>query len=114
MNKAPKDTFLGRCKKCKAAYRLVAPITRRVEAQLGYGRTERKVYRQLPDGSTQEGYSTLWIKCSCGRPGLVELGLIVGSTSTKHVCGKRCLNATGPSCECSCSGENHGSGHAHV
>jgi hypothetical protein len=27
-------------------------------------------------------------------------------------CGGKCLNASGPSCECSCSGKNHGAGHA--
>lgn len=27
------------------------------------------------------------------------------------VCGGKCMNATGPSCDCSCGGMNHGAGH---
>ena len=25
-----------------------------------------------------------------------------------HKCGARCMNSTGPNCECSCGGKNHG------
>lgn len=32
------------------------------------------------------------------------------SDSKRHVCGSRCTNATGPSCDCRCRGANHGSG----
>lgn len=28
-------------------------------------------------------------------------------------CSARCTGATGPACDCSCGGENHGSRHAH-
>jgi hypothetical protein len=31
---------------------------------------------------------------------------------TDAKCGARCRNAVGPSCDCSCGGENHGMGHA--
>jgi len=27
-------------------------------------------------------------------------------------CNAKCMNATGPNCECSCAGENHGGAHA--
>ncbi len=27
-----------------------------------------------------------------------------------HECSGKCINATGPSCECQCGGSNHGSG----
>jgi hypothetical protein len=30
------------------------------------------------------------------------------SHNPRKVCNARCMNATGPSCDCSCSGENHG------
>lgn len=30
--------------------------------------------------------------------------------SKRHMCGSRCTNATGPSCDCRCRGANHGSG----
>lgn len=36
---------------------------------------------------------------------------IDGKISDVHVCDARCLNATGPNCECSCGGANHGKNH---
>lgn len=32
-----------------------------------------------------------------------------GKKNSKHTCGARCTNATGPSCDCRCKGANHGS-----
>ena len=43
---------------------------------------------------------------------LATFAPVQGSFSEAHKCGARCLNATGPSCECQCGGERHGSGHA--
>lgn len=34
-----------------------------------------------------------------------------GSFVEEKVCGGKCMNATGPSCDCSCGGMNHGRGH---
>lgn len=31
---------------------------------------------------------------------------------TDETCGSKCLSATGPVCECSCDGANHGSNHS--
>lgn len=36
-----------------------------------------------------------------------------GSYSESHKCDARCMNATGPNCECACGGANHGRA-AHV
>lgn len=33
-----------------------------------------------------------------------------GRKKSKHECGARCTNATGPNCDCKCKGKNHGSG----
>lgn len=33
---------------------------------------------------------------------------IVGRISTVHTCGAKCRSSKGPSCDCSCGGENHG------
>ena len=33
-----------------------------------------------------------------------------GKFSRAHVCDVRCMTATGPDCECSCGGANHGRG----
>lgn len=31
--------------------------------------------------------------------------------NTEKVCNGKCMGATGPACDCSCGGENHGRGH---
>lgn len=36
--------------------------------------------------------------------------VVVGAT-TDHKCDARCTGSTGPVCDCSCGGKNHGSGH---
>lgn len=50
--------------------------------------------------------------CGCGA--LLGMKIVEGSYSEAHNCGPRCRNAVGPSCECSCAGENHGAGHGTV
>lgn len=32
----------------------------------------------------------------------------IHARKTAHKCDARCINATGPNCNCSCGGENHG------
>lgn len=32
------------------------------------------------------------------------------NAAERHECGPRCMGATGPNCECSCGGANHGAG----
>ncbi len=50
-------------------------------------------------------------RCSnltCSR--FVHVKLVTeGSKASKHTCGARCVNATGPMCDCKCRGANHGS-----
>lgn len=51
-----------------------------------------------------------YVSCKCGAA-VRSFSALVGRFSEKHVCGAKCLNSKGPSCECSCGGANHGSGH---
>jgi hypothetical protein len=46
--------------------------------------------------------------CCSGKRVRVEQILAVVSNVK---CGARCTNAVGPSCDCSCGGANHSSGH---
>lgn len=46
------------------------------------------------------------VKCVCGR--LVSLLPVLGKYVAGKVCNAKCMAATGPSCECSCAGKNHG------
>ena len=47
--------------------------------------------------------------CTCGRDVYPET--VNGTMNPDVKCSARCQDATGPSCECSCGGENHGAGH---
>ena len=42
------------------------------------------------------------------------LKVVQGSFSASVKCGGKCRNAVGPSCDCSCNGQNHGSGHTAI
>lgn len=48
-----------------------------------------------------------WIDCPCGSFGQARYMSITIKESTK--CGGRCTSSTGPVCNCSCGGHNHGS-----
>ena len=52
---------------------------------------------------------TLQALCSCGKGSLI--GKRVSGTHSEKVCGAKCLGATGPNCDCSCGGRNHGGAH---
>lgn len=38
----------------------------------------------------------------------LSITVIKGMVNLDKTCDGRCMNATGPNCECSCGGENHG------
>jgi hypothetical protein len=70
--------FFGKCKGCKALTRI----------------------DQAPTS-----FPTIRIECACGE--MVTAKQVFGSVSDTP-CDGRCMNATGPDCECSCGGHNHG------
>ena len=49
----------------------------------------------------------------CGGHG-ATFKVVQGSFSAGIKCGGKCRNAVGPSCDCQCSGANHGSGHVAI
>ncbi len=42
----------------------------------------------------------------CGRDAIAKT--VEGRFSETHLCNAKCTGATGPSCDCSCGGKNHG------
>ena len=46
-------------------------------------------------------------RCICSRFVLLRK-VVEGTKNSKHTCGARCTNATGPNCDCRCKGANHG------
>lgn len=57
-------------------------------------------YGQAPCGTHPETGRLTWVTRS----------IEYSRTPSRHKCGSRCMNARGPSCECSCGGANHGRG----
>jgi hypothetical protein len=111
---AKTNLFIGRCKVCKTTRRIEAPVAQKYEVQLGYGRTEIRVRRVLPDGKTVEGNWRFHVPCNVcpprngfGYTRSVEFNLILGRV-TDHECNAKCMASTGHVCECSCGGANHG------
>lgn len=50
--------------------------------------------------------------CKCGAR--VALKEVQARRITEHVCGAKCMASTGPSCDCSCGGANHGRSYSAV
>lgn len=51
------------------------------------------------------------MSATCPDHGPFRLDHVWGVKVEKVKCGAMCRNAVGPSCDCSCGGANHGSGH---
>lgn len=51
---------------------------------------------------------TLQGRCECGG---TLIGRRVTGYKSDKACGSKCMGATGPSCDCSCGGRNHGGSH---
>ena len=52
-----------------------------------------------------------WIRCACGANAFAKYMNV--RIVAEKTCNGICMGATGPSCSCSCGGENHGSHHAY-
>jgi hypothetical protein len=97
---AKRTTWIAKCSACKTATRAesVGQAFRLGKGEYRWGLTPGPVY-------TNAG--GIVIDCrACGRPRYAKQ--IVGRYSARHTCGARCMASTGPSCECSCGGKNHG------
>jgi hypothetical protein len=46
----------------------------------------------------------------CGQHHPAQRFIRFAKTPSLHKCDARCMGATGPNCECSCGGKNHGRG----
>jgi hypothetical protein len=50
------------------------------------------------------------VRCACGAEALIRF-MKVRVIETR-ACNGVCMGSTGPSCDCSCGGRNHGKNHA--
>lgn len=78
--------WIGRCPKCKA----VVKIEETAEQTVSGWWIEHTRRRACP---------------ACGGHGILKM--VMGTVSDRK-CNATCQNAKGPSCDCSCGGENHG------
>ncbi len=105
--------WIGRCRACKASRKLEGTIV----IALGTSRTHNHTGDRAALGFDGKVYTTrtigyadlILVRCTgCVRFVLVKL-VTEGTKESKHTCGARCVNATGPMCDCKCKGANHGS-----
>lgn len=108
--------FVGSCKKCKTGAALdvqetVTTTTGTYRTPQGFEMvrtTYRYAYNQAGYGSYSESLKIVSTVAGCGHK--VALKRVQGVV-TDHVCNAKCMSSTGPVCECSCGGKNHGAGH---
>ncbi len=101
--------WIGRCKKCGQTHKVEGRVMQ------GYGRSDGG----SPSAVIVENISGLVyivtdgpsrVTVPCGDHWVVLRRVEEGTKASKHECGARCTNATGPNCDCRCRGKNHGSG----
>jgi len=100
--------WIGRCKRCGATHKLEGRLTTAHASS-----PPRHDYVIVTGdgaayltGAQGTDLSTVVVRCNdhwC-RLCLVR----EGTKKSKHECGARCTNATGPNCDCRCRGKNHG------
>lgn len=96
------EIAIYRCKRCRKA-------GRRDAFRFTFHRLSP--HRTVDDDGVERGNITPYFVPSvdCPECGTKLYGKVIdGRHSEKMLCGPRCLAAKGPSCECSCAGENHG------
>jgi hypothetical protein len=109
--------YVGRCQSCKSGVaRDVVGYEQELVKTAGDGMYARAVREtRFTAGEAQDGCSVssvYGVRAQCGCGGFVSLEAVRGTYKAGHKCDARCLNATGPSCECECGGANHGANHA--
>lgn len=100
--------WIGRCKRCGATHAL--------EGQGGAGVTSKGDSIAIVianDGRIFNvgdlGTNPYKVTIRCGDHWCNLARVVEGTKGSKHECGARCTNATGPNCDCKCKGRNHGS-----
>lgn len=106
---AKRHRWVGKCKKCGRTHRVDGRL---LNGYLPGGAHDQVVRsddgRLLTTAANGTDPSLVWVRCGDHRCLLRRVH--EGAKSSKHACGARCTNATGPSCDCRCRGANHGSG----
>lgn len=97
----PIATWIGRCVKCRKAYRWDIPPE--------YQTSNPNVYPQAYFPGVDLGMP--WCDCRAAVTFVKFKPLNVKLVESKR-CGRQCEHAVSAYCACSCGGRNHGRGHA--
>lgn len=97
------STYIGKCKKCRTSLRVdydaIQDLTPDQYKARDFDTTGAfMIYRVQPFGY-------------CEEHGPFVIKFLKGRYSPERQCDARCMGATGPSCDCSCGGANHGANH---
>jgi hypothetical protein len=112
--------YIGRCtaKGCSHATRIARAGVQELDSDrwAKSATTGEKVY-VTPDGASYDRarpfiLNGVRVSARCPEHGVYGLSPINGRLVPEHVCDARCTGATGPRCDCSCAGANHGRDHA--
>lgn len=114
-------TLIGKCKVCKKAARFTdaqpgrATFTREVgDTFFVFAGANNPAFR-LASGEIVQAYTLAWpngFLATCAGCKAHFLAVPVrGRFVAEKKCDGRCMGATGPNCDCSCGGKNHGCAH---
>ena len=97
--------YIAKCKACNCVTSTLA-----TNAERGYGFVDMGAmfYDEKGESGVIGNLVIRCRKCSKAR----RANMVKGKFSAKHECNAKCLASTGPTCECSCGGRNHGASHA--
>jgi hypothetical protein len=100
------NRWIGRCKHCGQTHKIEGRLTTaHAPGRHDYviAAHDGNVYTMAAHGS-----DTSAVRVPCGDHTCALARVMEGTKKSKHACGARCTNATGPNCDCRCRGANHG------
>jgi hypothetical protein len=110
--------YTCRNKNCKHVWALDYSVEGTDRYGLPYGTRELKEGERVGGGDKYNGGRRSFsddvmgdLRCPDCKCNLPKGGRVDGHYSEKHVCGAKCMGATGPSCDCQCGGANRGVNH---
>lgn len=103
---ANETRFVGKCPRCKTFHKVEGVLIKDpiYKTQVICGTHRADLWK---------GKWVVSVECTCidrttNSHRQVQLSKVFAAFESTHECGARCINATGPSCECACRGKNHG------
>ena len=102
--------WIGRCKRDGGTHKIEGRLTT-AKASAPRSGVDYVIFDRLGQVWTMgaNGSDTSRVVVRCGDHWVSLRRVLEGTKKSKHECGARCTNATGPSCDCRCRGKNHGS-----